>query len=84
MNRQRHSVVDDRLGLAASGCSPKNFGTFAGEIQMIKIIRSASWRLALAANLAQAIVQTTAKGGKIKLQAEAAGLKTATATLISQ
>ena len=34
--------------------------------------------------LAQAIVQTTTKGGKIKLKAEAAGLKTASLTLASE
>jgi beta-galactosidase len=32
----------------------------------------------------QAIVQTTMKGGKIKLNAEAAGLKTASLTLVSE
>jgi len=34
--------------------------------------------------LAQAIVQTTTKGGRIKLTAEAAGLKTGSLTLISK
>jgi beta-galactosidase len=34
--------------------------------------------------VAQAIVQTTTKGGKIKLKAEAAGLKTASLTLVSE
>jgi beta-galactosidase len=34
--------------------------------------------------LAQAIVQTTLKGGKIKLAAEAAGLKTAILTIVSE
>jgi beta-galactosidase len=34
--------------------------------------------------LAQAIVQTTTKGGTIKLKAEAAGLKTANVTLVSK
>jgi beta-galactosidase len=34
--------------------------------------------------LAQAIVQTTTQGGKIKLKAEAAGLKTASLTLVSE
>jgi beta-galactosidase len=34
--------------------------------------------------LAQAIVQTTSQGGKIKLKAEAAGLKAANVTLTSK